>query len=206
MARIRSVSPDICTDQGLVGLSGDAERLYVRLWTHLDDDGRCEDDLLLLKAALFPRHRHIGEDDIERWLDELVSNGQLIRYERGGMRLITAKPDPWLKYQKPRRKIDSRLPAPTRADIVGTRSDSGAQCPPGGGGVDGGETEIGEEGESEGEPEQRPAIASPVDNPLARRATQLEQRFSLIPGESNHAATGDIVVSSSPLLSSEVAG
>lgn len=202
MARIRSVSPDICTDQGLVGLSGDAERLYVRLWTHLDDDGRCEDDLLLLKAALFPRHRHIGEDDIERWLDELVSNGQLIRYERGGKRLITAKPDPWLKYQKPRRKIDSRLPAPTRADIVGTRSDSGAQCPPGGGGVDGGETEIGEEGESEGEPEQRPAIVSPVDNPYAKRVIELSHRFPLSPEQSNPAASGDSAVSSCAALSS----
>lgn len=186
MARIRSVSPDICTDQGLVGLSGDAERLYVRLWTHLDDDGRCEDDLLLLKAALFPRHREIGEADIERWLLELIANGQVIRYERGGMRLLTVKPDPWAKYQKPRRKIDSKLPAPTRADIVGTRSDSGAQCPTGGGGVggEGGEMDKEKEGESEGEPAQPLRRLEAVDNtplpsPLARkldrvRSTQAE--------------------------------
>jgi hypothetical protein len=174
MARIRSVSPDICTDAGLVGLSGDAERLYVRLWTHLDDDGRCEDDLLLLKAALFPRHRHIGEDDIERWLCELVTNGQLIRYERNGMRLITAKPDPWGKYQKPRRRVDSKLPAPTRADIVGTRTDSDAQCPTGGGGVggEGGEMDKEKEGESEGEPELTlPALRS-VDNPSVLSLTE----------------------------------
>lgn len=168
MARIRSVSPDICTDRGLVALSGDAERLYVRLWTHLDDDGRCEDDLLLLKAALFPRHRHVGEDDIEGWLDELVANGQVIRYERGGMKLLTAKPEPWLKYQKPRRKVDSKLPAPTRADIVGTRSDSGAQRPDGGGDVGGGEMEMEQEqeGESEGEgqpPHTRPQAVGIVD-------------------------------------------
>ena len=161
MPRIRSVSPDICTDQGLVKLSGDAERLYVRLWTHLDDDGRCEDDLLLLKAALFPRHRHIGEDQIERWLDELVVNGQLIRYERGGKRLLTAKPDRWLQYQKPRRKVDSKLPAPTRADIVGTRSDSGAQCPTGGGDVGGEEMEMEQEMEGESEGEARAAYLNP---------------------------------------------
>lgn len=174
MARIRSVSPDVCTDQGLVGLSGDAERLYVRLWTHLDDDGRCEDDLLLLKAALFPRHRHIGEDEIAGWLTELVENGQIVRYERGGMRLITAKPDAWVKYQKPRRKIDSKLPAPTRADIVGTRSDVGAQCPPVGGGVDGEGEEMEQEteGESEGEGRRPSPAPQAGDNisPLAARA------------------------------------
>jgi hypothetical protein len=194
MARIRSVSPDICTDQGLVGLSGDAERLYVRLWTHLDDDGRCEDDLLLLKAALFPRHRHIGEDEIEGWLDELVLNGQLIRYERGGRRLLTAKPDAWAQYQKPRRKIDSKLPAPTRADIVGTRSDSDAQCPPGGvgGEVVGGKMEMKMEGESEGEPEFRAPSTLPVDNPavlsLVDRAAS--RAFSAPPSNANPAAGG----------------
>lgn len=169
MPRIRSVSPDICTDQGLVGLSGDAERLYVRLWTHLDDDGRCEDDLLLLKAALFPRHRHIGEDEIAGWLEELIANGQLIRYERSGMKLLTAKPDPWLKYQRPRRKVDSKLPAPTRADIVGTRTDSDAQCPPVGGGVDGGEMEMEQEteGESEGEGSPSPSRPQPGDRPIS---------------------------------------
>lgn len=194
MPRIRSVHPDICTDQGLVGLSGDAERLYVRLWTHLDDDGRCEDDLLLLKAALFPRHRHIGEDDIERWLVELVGNGQLIRYERNGKRLLTVKPDRWSQYQKPRRKVDSKLPAPTRADIVGTRSDNDGTCAAGG--VDGGETETKMEGESEGEAEPPASCASPVDNlsPLAARAATASQRLRSGYGNPKPAAGSESVV------------
>lgn len=204
MARIRSVSPDICTDLGLVGLSGDAERLWVRLWTHLDDDGRCEDDVLLLKAALFPRHRHIDEHDIDRWVNELIANGQLIRYERNGHRLLSAKPDAWGKYQKPRRRVESKYPAPTRADIVGTRADSGGHCPTGG--VDGDGGEIGEEGESEGEPERPSLDPSPVDNPvtggLVAKAAQLGERFALKPhlsvveGNPNPAADASQVVSS----------
>lgn len=181
MARIRSVHPDICTDQGLVGLSGDAERLWVRLWTHLDDEGRCEDDPLLLKAALFPRHRHIGEDDIEEWLGELIRNGQVIRYEIDGVRCLTAKPEAWGKYQKPRRRVDSKLPAPPCADIVGTCADRRGQAPTGGvgGDVDGGETEMKMEGESEGETESRAFCAFPVDNvsPLEARAASAAQRL-----------------------------
>ena len=49
----------------------------------------------------------------------------------------------------------------------------------------------------------------PVDNPfvaqLVRRSDVMSVRSTYL-GENNHAATGDIVVSSSPLLSSEVAG
>lgn len=180
MPRIRSVHPDICTDEGLVNVSGDAERLYVRLWTHLDDDGRCEDDLLLLKAALFPRHRHIGEDDISGWLGELITNGQLIRYESKGRRYLTAKPERWSAWQKPRRKVDSKHPAPTRADIVGTRTDVGAQSPAVG---VGGEGDVGKmEGESEGEPEQPSRSPRVVDNPfigsLAERAASIPERIT----------------------------
>ena len=185
MARIRSVSPDICTDQGLVGLSANAERLWVRLWTHLDDEGRCEDDLLLLKAALFPRHRHIGEDEIEEWIGELVRNGQVIRYEVDGLRCLSAKPDAWAKYQKPRRRVASKLPAPPEPDLDArcadndrTRTDMRGKAPTGGGGVVG-EGDVEEkEGESEGEPEQPAIDPSPVDiSPLAARALTVTQRI-----------------------------
>lgn len=160
MARIRSVHPDICTDEALVNASAAAERLYVRLWTHLDDDGRCVDNALLLKAALFPIHQHVTAKHIGGWVDELVSLGCLFRYEHAGRHYLTVKPDRWSVWQKPRRKVDSKLPAPASSDLVqrcadnvGTRSDTDGQRPPGGVGVgvEGDGDGLGAEGESEGE-------------------------------------------------------
>lgn len=156
MARIRSVHPDICTDEVLARLSGDVERCYVRLWTHLDDEGRAVDNPLLIKAALFPLVETISTSDVDGWLARLADAGLVRRYEVDGRRYLTAKPDAWARWQKPRRKVDSKLPEPPCADNVGTPPDNGPQCPTGGGDVGGGEMEMDEEkeGESEGEPQQ----------------------------------------------------
>ena len=56
MARIRSVKPELCTSETMAEVSAEAERTFVRLWTHCDDEGRCKDNPKLLKAALFPLH------------------------------------------------------------------------------------------------------------------------------------------------------
>lgn len=159
MPRIRSVHPAICTDEGLAGLPASTERLFVRLWTHLDDDGRCAEHHKILKAALFPLNDDYTVEHLSADLDLLVERGQLIRYEKAGKSYLSAKPDRWLEWQKPRRKIDSKLPAPTRADIVGTPRDN-----------DGTRAAVGvlewsgdveeKEGESEGEPEP---VFTPVD-------------------------------------------
>ena len=199
MPRIRSVHPDICDDETLAEVTAYAERTFIRLWTHLDDKGRGVDNAKLWKGKLYPLHDDVTWDRVERDLAELTACGLLIRYEVDGKRYLCAKPSTWTKYQKPQHPTPSKLPEPPASSRSPHEASPGSSS-----GVEG--RCIGGEGESEGEVEHRPAIASPVDNPLARRATQLEQRFSLIPGESNHAATGDIVVSSSPLLSSEVAG
>lgn len=175
MARIRSVHPDICTDEVLAGLSGDVERCYVRLWTHLDDEGRCVDNPLLIKAALFPLVEWIEAGDVDLWLSSLAAAGLIRRYEVDGRRYLTTKPEAWARWQKPRRKVDSKLPpppdVPACADIVGTASDNRAQRPTGGGGGDvgGGEMETDKEteGESEGEPSSVPLEQGPVDNPRA---------------------------------------
>lgn len=172
MPRIRSVHPDICTDEVLAGLSGDVERCYVRLWTHLDDEGRCVDNPLLIKAALFPLVEWISQGDVDMWLSALATAGLIRRYEVDGRRYLTTKPEAWARWQKPRRKVESKLPPPpppvaTCADIVGTRADDGAQRPTGGGDVGGEEMEMDTEteGESEGEGARRSARPQAVTNP-----------------------------------------
>jgi hypothetical protein len=116
MARIRSVHPGICEDEALASVSASAERTLVRLWTHLDDDGRCENRLKLLKARLYPEHDDIDTALIEADLKELESVSLILFYEVDGKQYISAKPEAWAKYQKPRHPSPSRFPAPPQSD------------------------------------------------------------------------------------------
>lgn len=130
MPRIRSVHPDLCRDDVLAQASAEAERTFVRLWPHLDDDGRAVDDPRLIKADLYPLHDHVTADDVDRDLAELADLGLVIRYQVAGRRYLTAKPDAWPRYQKPRRPVPSKYPPPppntdgTPPDNVRTRSDN----------------------------------------------------------------------------------
>lgn len=117
MARIRSVHPELCIDDALALTSAPAERTFVRLWPHLDDEGRAVDNALLLKAALYPLHLDVTTEDLEHDLTELASRGLITRYEVDGKRYLAAKPDAWSRYQKPRHKIASKLPAPDRGTL-----------------------------------------------------------------------------------------
>ena len=112
MARIRSVHPDICIDETLPDVSAEAERTFVRLWPHLDDDGRAKDHPKLLAAALYPLHDDMGTPEVERDLTELTNAGCLIRYEVDGKRYLSAKPKSWKHYQKPRHPTPSIFPPP----------------------------------------------------------------------------------------------
>jgi hypothetical protein len=193
MARIRSVHPDICTDEVMATLTAECERMFVRLWTHLDDEGRCVDNPMLLKAALFPLMEGVSQVDVDCWVDGLVAAGVVRRYEVDGRRYLSAKPQSWTRWQKPRRKVESKLPAvPPCADIVGTVSDIVGACPPvvGGGGGDVGGGGDGEETEKEGESEGEvaPAVARPqaVDGthgaPLRERLARIEANPPTGPG------------------------
>lgn len=195
MPRIRSVHPDICDDETLAEVTAYAERTFIRLWTHLDDKGRGVDNAKLWKGKLYPLHDDVTTDRVERDLAELTACGLLIRYVIDGKRYLCAKPETWAKYQKPQHPTPSKLPEPHAPSRNPHEASPGSSS-----GVEG--RCIGEEGESEGEPEQRPAIASPVDKPLAQRVIEISSRFPLSPGQSNPAASGDCAVSSCAALTS----
>lgn len=118
MPRIRSVHPDLHRDKTLALASASAERTFVRLWCHLDDEGRGEDDLDLLKADLYPRHRTMDADAIDADLRELESLGLVIRYAVDGVRYIACKPSTWTRYQRPQKKVESTLPPPPENPTV----------------------------------------------------------------------------------------
>lgn len=121
MARIRSIHPEFCTDETLALLSAEAERTFVRLWPHLDDEGRAIDNPKLLKAALYPLHDDVTSVDVEADLVELANVGLILRYFAKGKRVLSAKPDAWARWQKPRHRYDSRLPAPDEPNASDVR-------------------------------------------------------------------------------------
>ena len=112
MPRIRSVHPDLHRDKTLAKVSASAERTFVRLWCHLDDEGRGEDDPDLLKADLYPRHRKMDASAIDDDLNELAAYGLVTRYQVNGERYLCCKPETWSTYQRPQKKQDSKLPGP----------------------------------------------------------------------------------------------
>lgn len=95
MAGRRMLQRNICKSRKLHQVSAEAERVWTRLLTCVDDNGNFEFDAALVRSALFPLSTEISVDEIERWLRELIDvrNGQdsmglLAEYEVGGHRYL----------------------------------------------------------------------------------------------------------------------
>ncbi len=114
MARIRSVKPELCTSETMAQVSAEAERTFVRLWTHCDDEGRAKDHPRLLKASLFPLHDNVTADDIDRHLNELAEHGLVVRYVVDGVAFL-AVPS-WKEHQRPQKPQKSKLPSPEQVE------------------------------------------------------------------------------------------
>jgi hypothetical protein len=153
-------------------VSASAERTFVRLWTHLDDDGRGVDNAKLWKGKLYPLHDDVTAALVEADLAALAALGLLIRYEADGRRYLSAKAEAWSKWQRPQHPTKSKLPPPP--DPSSNAHEPYAKAPVGGVGSGVGEESSGQGGEGESEGEARPPAAHPqgVDNvhPLAARA------------------------------------
>lgn len=180
MPRIRSVHPDICEDDTLAEISAYAERTFVRLWTHLDDEGRAVDGAKLWKARLYPLHDSMTVERVEKDLSELEEKGLLQRYEVEGKRYLRAKPEPWKRWQRPQRPTPSKLPAPSRTPRVPLAEPSRGTPPvvEGRGDVSGAK----KEGESEGEGASTASCGRPLADSIARASA----RASGSPVEVNH--------------------
>lgn len=122
MARIRSVKPELCTSETMAEVSAVAERTFVRLWTHCDDEGRCKDNPKLLKAALFPLHDDVTTADVDAHLWELSDRGLIVRYSIAGDPYLHVPS--WHDHQKPQKRQTSKLPGPEGADEQAIQAES----------------------------------------------------------------------------------
>lgn len=106
--RIRTVKPEFFTDEKVRGMEPLTQLLFVGLWCFADDAGRFEDDLPIIKAAIFPTR----EVKLEKMLAELVKKGMISRYKVGKRRYYLIRN--WAKHQRIRNPTKARTPAPPR--------------------------------------------------------------------------------------------
>lgn len=107
MARIRTVKPDFFTSPDMAALTVLERLVFIGLWTHVDDCGRCLDEPRLVHAALFPLDEQVTIDDVRAALGTLHARDHVIRYVNSGRSYLQVTN--W-HHQKIDRPSDSKLP------------------------------------------------------------------------------------------------
>lgn len=109
MARIRTIKPSFFASEDVSALPLRARLTWIGLWTHCDDQGRCKDNVRLIKAAVWPLD-DVSLRDVEEDLDTLAGAGRIVRYESDGQRCLAVVN--WDAHQVINRPTASKLPAP----------------------------------------------------------------------------------------------
>lgn len=111
MARIRTIKPQFFSSHDVAKLSFRERITWIGLWTHVDDEGRCQDDGRIIKGAIFPLEDTVTWQDVDSDISQLADVGLITRYEVSGSKylLITN----WKKHQKINRPTKSFIPAPS---------------------------------------------------------------------------------------------
>jgi hypothetical protein len=115
LPRIRTIKPEFCQSESLGRCSRNARLLFILLWTHADDEGRCRGSPRWLANTLFP-----FDDDaitsIETWLAELTAENCIRPYSIDGNHYIDIPK--WLAHQKIDKPSKSRLPPYTNGQFA----------------------------------------------------------------------------------------
>ena len=156
MARIRSIHPDACDSEKLGAITADAERLYWRLQTHCDDEGRCEDNPRLIWARCIPLVDGWTAKKVDAALDELHAAGLLVRYRVAGDGYVEVAQ--WARFQHPQKPKPSVLPSPADADTMPVRDEYATGPVAASSGGEG-------RGEGDGEERERHTLALAIPDP-----------------------------------------
>jgi hypothetical protein len=107
MARSRTIKQGFFTNDLLGRMNPRVRLLFAGLWTIADRAGRLLDRPAKIKADVMPYDRI----SVDLGLEQLASNGFLVRYEVGGVACIQIVN--WLKHQHPHpREAPSDVPPP----------------------------------------------------------------------------------------------
>lgn len=125
MARIRTIKPDFFRSKTINRLSADERLTFVGLWCHVDDEGRCEVDLDLIKADIWPRSRTL--DDVLADLVALEREALIVHYvlpEPSGSAPGVLRERSWIcvngfrEHQAISKRRPSKIPAPSEGRIT----------------------------------------------------------------------------------------
>lgn len=97
MARIRTIKPEFWTSEQIVECSPIARLLFVGLWTFADDRGVIPRRSRSIKMLIFPGD-DFCLDDIDRWIDELQTNGLVCVFSADGTEYLSITG--WEKHQR----------------------------------------------------------------------------------------------------------
>jgi hypothetical protein len=115
MSRQRLIYPELFTSPSFMTLRIEARLLWIGLFTTADDWGRGRASPQALAGTIFP-----GDvcrlEDVESWIAQILASGLVELYEVGGCRYYQIPT--WSKYQNPKFKAKSRIPAPLENDVV----------------------------------------------------------------------------------------
>lgn len=107
MARIRTIKPEFPHSESMGRVSRESRLCFILLWTLADDAGRLRGSSRMLASLLYPydddANRHI-----DKWLDQLSSEGCIARYEVAGTHYVQIMK--WLDHQKIDKPSQSKLP------------------------------------------------------------------------------------------------
>lgn len=109
MARIRTIKPSFFASESVSLLPMRTRLTWIGLWTHCDDEGRCQDNVKLIKAALWPLD-DVSLKDVESDLNTLADRRKITRYEVDGRRYLQIRR--WHDHQRINRPSPSHIPAP----------------------------------------------------------------------------------------------
>ena len=87
MARIRTIKPEVWTDEKIVECSTTARLLFIGLWNFCDDQGIHQYSPKQIKMEVFPGDNCTSQD-IEKYLSELINNGLIKTYHHENKRYL----------------------------------------------------------------------------------------------------------------------
>jgi len=112
VARIRSIKPDFFTSETIARLSKATRLTFIGIWTHVDDNGVCVLNEMLITAALYPLDDPMESiADIREDLRRLSGEGLVTLYRVAGKRYLFV--NSWDEHQKISHPGKPRYPRPT---------------------------------------------------------------------------------------------
>ena len=112
--RIRSIKPEMWTDEDFGMLDPEAQVLFIGLISHADDEGRFKGTAARVRALIWPFRGDLAIDRVDSRLVELADAGMIVLYENAGRAFIEL-PN-WSQHQRVDKPTKSQYPSAADED------------------------------------------------------------------------------------------